>query len=156
MAPELLHSPSKAAWPTGGSPRKEAREPKGNRDLGRLGFLRPLLRHGPALSGILTFRVVWPSPEEQAELAPCLWPARFGNARLWASPEGASLAPISALTWASRARRGAGGGGRGGSHQASSPHGPAPGPPGRRARTLSPALCSARSRSLSPGAAGAL
>ena len=45
------HSPSKAAWPTGGSPRKEAREPKGSRDIGRLGFLGPLLRHGPALSG---------------------------------------------------------------------------------------------------------
>lgn len=61
-----------------GKPQEGGEGTQASRDMWRLGFLGPLLRHGPALSGILTFRGVWPSLEEQAELPPCLWP-RLGS-----------------------------------------------------------------------------
>lgn len=58
--------------------------------------------------------------------------------------------PLSALTWASRAGRGAGGSCRRGRHRAPTPHGLAPGPPGRRARPRSPALRPQRAGALFP------
>lgn len=75
--------------------------------------------------------------------------ARLRNALLRASPEGALLAPVSALTWASLAGRGAGGDGRGGRRRAPSPHGLTPGPPGWLARTRSPPSAQ-RARALFP------
>lgn len=57
---------------------------------------------------------------------------------------------VSVLTWASRAGLGAGGGCRRGRHRAPAPHGLAPGPPGRRARPRTSALCAQRAGALSP------
>lgn len=44
-----------------GKPQEGGEGTQASRDIGRLGSLGPLLRHGPALSGILTFRGVWPA-----------------------------------------------------------------------------------------------
>lgn len=128
----------------------------GSLDRGRSGFLGPPLRRDPASVGILTFRCVAQSEEEHGEPHSLRAArARLRNARYERLPKAGPWRPVSGLTWASRDGRGAGGGGRRG-RRAPAPHGPALGPPGRRARTRSPSLRSVHSCALSPGAAGAL
>lgn len=81
---------------------------------------------------------MWPRPEEHGELGPSQ-----------VSPKARPWRRLSALTWASRARCGSGGGPRG-RRRTLAPHGLAPGPPGRRARPPYPALRAQRAGALSP------
>ena len=143
--------------PLGEAPGRRGGSP-GSRDTGRLGFLGPPLRRDPAPSDILTFRGVAKPRGARGAHSLRAARARLRNILLWASPEGARPAPLSALTWASRAGRGVGGGGLCGRRRAPSPHGLAPGPPGRRARTrsFSRSLLSALALSFPRGGGGAL
>lgn len=139
--------------PLGEAPGRGGGSP-GSRDTGRSGFLGPPLRRDPAPSGILTFRGVAKPRGARGAHSLRAARARLRNALLWASPEGPSR-PLPGLHAPGAARAAA-------VVFVADAGCPLPMgwfrglPAGGRELVPSPALCSARWLSLSPGAAGAL